>query len=780
MKTIKFLTMAVAALMMAACSSDELESVAKKAGGMVPLEIVPDVSQQTRAAQITATNLTAFIVDVTGKFVDASGTEYTDPVLSMTKSGGDWSYTYTDATHATPADGTLYWLLEGQTATFSAHIMDAGTAVDQKSAQQDVVGAYASKTFNGTDNPGTVSLTFKHAVAKMQFKARVEAAASGSVEATIDIRQVAVRKMKYDGTYAIPTSTNETGVLTAGTDKGDLFTDMRTGTAFISKDDAAATDLGSVFMLPQDVTADALGTTPWNDAYIAVLAQVRIKDGSAQETMLFPKVGAVDNTSYAWLAVPMPAEFTAMEAHHKYVFTLHFSADALGKIDPTQDPYTPAPNNPDVIIDPDDPTHPGGGGFIDPDDAGKDIEPEGKSASPVIVTVQNIYDFEDDGAFDVNEPPAAAPAWDGDLSMVDCAGNVRTSMSTANCYMVHTAGDYKLPLVYGNAIKDDAANTVAYNPGGTASETFSTNFVNHAGNAITAPWIKDNGITVTQAELLWQDAEGLITAVGISGDYQTLTVGKDAATQEGNAVIAAKAGETIVWSWHIWVTKQTFATLTDINTGSHTYSVTPVNLGWVGEATSTTGYNTFYQWGRKDAFIPSTGTGNTNHTVYDISNATVTGFSHTDDNSVTIGGNIQHPTVHYQNTSNYSLCDTQFYNMWDAQQTSNAENTAAATVKTVYDLCPPGFCVPTVGLYYYIKSGGSLSSGYTYNGVFFPASGYRYNSSGNLNGVGTYGSCWSATPSGGTYGRYFVFDYSSCGLSSNLRAVGCPVRAVAE
>lgn len=224
MKTIKFLTMAVAALMMAACSSDELESVAKKAGGMVPLEIVPDVSQQTRAAQITATNLTAFTVDVTGTFVDAGGTEYTNPVLSMTKSGGDWSYTYTDATHATPADGTLYWPLEGQTATFSAHIMDAGTAVDQKSAQQDVVGAYASKTFNGTDNPGTVSLTFKHAVAKMQFKARVEAAASGSVEATIDIRQVAVRKMKYDGTYAIPTSTNETGVLTATADyqKSDL------------------------------------------------------------------------------------------------------------------------------------------------------------------------------------------------------------------------------------------------------------------------------------------------------------------------------------------------------------------------------------------------------------------------------------------------------------------------------------------------------------------------------------------------------------------------------
>ena len=376
-----------------------------------------------------------------------------------------------------------------------------------------------------------------------------------------------------------------------------------------------------------------------------------------------------------------------------------------------------------------------------------------------------------------------------DLSMVDCAGNARANgMSTANCYMVHTAGKYKLPLVYGNAIKAGAANTAAYNPEGTASETFSTNFVNHADVAITAPWIKDNkdatnnNITVTQAQLLWQDAQGLVTAVGIDGDYLTLTVGKDADTQEGNAVIAAKDAEgTIVWSWHIWVTKQTFATLTTVDTGSHIYQLTPVNLGWVGDATSTTGYCTFYQWGRKDAFIPSTGGGNTNHTVYDISNATVSGFTNTNDNSVTIGGNIQHPTVHNYNYDDFGPCDTQYYNMWDAQKTSNT-NAAAATVKTVYDPCPPGFCVPTSGLYNYIKNQTrpTFSKGYTYSGVFFPASGCRNDYSGDLSDVGTYGNYWSATPNDGTDGRYFYFRSSSWSLGSYSRALGCPVRAVAE
>lgn len=368
-----------------------------------------------------------------------------------------------------------------------------------------------------------------------------------------------------------------------------------------------------------------------------------------------------------------------------------------------------------------------------------------------------------------------------DLSMVDCAGNARANgMSTANCYMVHTAGNYKLPLVYGNAIKNGQTNAAAYT-GVTAASTgrpTTLTFPRHDGEAITAPWIKNNGITVTQAELLWQDAEGLITAVGIDGDYLTLTVGMDADTQEGNAVIAAKAGETIVWSWHIWVTNQTFATLTEVNTGSHTYQLTPVNLGWVGDATSTTGYCTFYQWGRKDAFIPGTGTDTNNHTVYDINNndVTTTAFTHTNDNNVTIGGNIQQPTVHNYNNRTLGPCNSQFYNMWDAQQTSN-DIAAAATVKTVYDPCPPGFCVPTIGLYNYI--GSQTSTDYTFSGVFFPASGSRGGSSGGLS-VGSWGYNWSATPNDITRGRYFSFSSSRGSLGSSSRATGCPVRAVAE
>ena len=392
-----------------------------------------------------------------------------------------------------------------------------------------------------------------------------------------------------------------------------------------------------------------------------------------------------------------------------------------------------------------------------------------------------------------------------DLSMVDNAGVARSTMSTANCYMVHTAGDYKLPLVYGNAIKDGADNTVAYKPGvltPTPANPYCTNFENHAGDPITAPWItkattgtgadKGMGIVVSTAELLWQDAQGLITAVGIDGDYLTLTVGKDATTQEGNAVIAAKSGDDIVWSWHIWVTKETFATLTTVATGSHNYKVTPVNLGWVATGgDGKQGYNTYYQWGRKDAFIPSTGSGNTDHTVYNISNAPVTGLAYTPSTTATIADNIKNPTTHYYNSTstNYGPCTATYYNMWDALQTGTG-NITTATVKTVYDPCPAGFCVPTSNLYYYIKNGSvSFDWDDTNKGrnltsvtpsVFFPASGCRNYSSGSLSNVGSYGYYWSASLHSSSYGHFLNFYSSNWNWDGSRRAYGYLVRAVAE
>ena len=380
MKTTKYLAMAVAALMMAACSSDEIASVAQK--GSAPLEIVPVVKTQTRAAQITMDNLTALTVDVTGTFVTADGNDVVNPVLTLAKSGSTWSYTY-NGDNA----GPLYWPNNAETATFSAHTLADGATVNELTAQTDVVGDYTTKAFDGTNNPGAVALELKHAVSKMQFKARIQGEAADELKVKIDIKQVAVRAMNYAANYAKPAAAEATmGVLALGDSpaKADLTVASASAGTFITlntTDATASTDLGQLFMVPQTVTAETLSESTWDDSYIAVYAQIRTVQGDV-ETMVFPTVGAVDETSYAWVAVPMPSDFTQMQAHHKYIFTINFSADALGKVDRNQEPVIPG--------------------------GGEDIEIEGRSSQPVTVTVENVYDFEEGGDVDVNMPTASA------------------------------------------------------------------------------------------------------------------------------------------------------------------------------------------------------------------------------------------------------------------------------------------------------------------------------------------------------------------------------------
>ena len=390
-----------------------------------------------------------------------------------------------------------------------------------------------------------------------------------------------------------------------------------------------------------------------------------------------------------------------------------------------------------------------------------------------------------------------------DLSKVDNAGNKRATMTTANCYLVHGEGDYKIPLVYGNAIKNGADNRVAYYPGENSTITNGTNqFINHASTPISGPWItkstsgtgvnKGMGLTATSAELLWQDRSGLITSVSVNGDYLEFTVGSFGG---GNALIAVKDGSTILWSWHIWATTETLASTTAINTGSHTYNVTDVNLGWVPTGGSgKQGYCPYYQWGRKDPFIPCNGTtnGNTNKTVYNISGATVTGITNSQ-TSVSIADNIKNPTTHYYNSSNYGPCNTTYYNMWDAKN-NKTDNVATATKKTIYDPCPPGFCIPTGNLWYYFGNGSSRSdsnwdstdkgktwsTGITGDALWFPAAGCRLSSSGSLSSVGSNGYYWSATPSSTIRGHHLNFFSSYWSWNSYYRAVGFSVRPVSE
>ena len=412
---------------------------------------------------------------------------------------------------------------------------------------------------------------------------------------------------------------------------------------------------------------------------------------------------------------------------------------------------------------------------------------------------------------------------DVDLSMVDNAGNARATRTTANCYLVHNPGTYKIPLVYGNAIKDGVTNSLAYHAT-SSGDNIKPDLVNHADAAITDPWLKNNSATPDGAELLWQDVNGMITAVGIDGDFLTFTV---AGTAAGNAVIAAKIGSTIVWSWHIWVTDETtLSATTAVDAETHTYAVAGVNVGWVSDKVNTTyqgsscvvratcngvtleftvqqpnyvaqtfsnGRNPYYQWGRKDPEIPMNLFTNYNCNTYDISGNTVTTSS---SNTITIvsgaysiGTTIQNPQKHYYNSSNLGPYNENKYNYWDINQNSTGAITTA-TVKTVYDPCPPGFCVPTGQLYNWMDSKTSTWTStsnqqgrmLTYNSynIFFPAAGRRRNTDCRLYDAGSEGSCWSA--SANSSNSVHILRASEIGFrwSSGRPAVGYSVRPVAE
>jgi hypothetical protein len=298
--------------------------------------------------------------------------------------------------------------------------------------------------------------------------------------------------------------------------------------------------------------------------------------------------------------------------------------------------------------------------------------------------------------------------------------------NTANCYIINAAGTYKFPLVYGNGLKNGANNEPAYSGDG---------YVNHLGESITSPYIYDNnGCEPDHAKLLWQDAQGMIKKVSLSDNntYITFeTAGQDDIGQ-CNALIAVQdADDNILWSWHIWITFYDPSKGTDkvdnwkdkeiisFESGKK-YTIMPINLGWCDESTyyvgredsiilrqtatrenktikviqrpeiiGTNGSQTFYQWNRKDPFIPadvSAGFNNNstitypNKKIYDIDGNEIKNENIEDyekqlecDTKMSIQNMILHPTTF-------------------ATSFSGSKETWVKT-KTIYDPSPVGYMI---------------------------------------------------------------------------------------
>ena len=415
-----------------------------------------------------------------------------------------------------------------------------------------------------------------------------------------------------------------------------------------------------------------------------------------------------------------------------------------------------------------------------------------------------------------------------DLSTHDIKGNT-TLRNTANCYIISHPGYYKIPLVYGNAIKNGGKNESAYQTSNTGTFIL-THFKDHNNQDITEPWITQSNSGANapdNAKVVWADESGLVTNLGLTGSGTNAFVQFEvpaATIKNGNAVIAVTRGGTVVWSWHLWFTHDdALNTVTCTNFQNHEYKFTQENLGmkytaWSGtsytsprsikvkvrqtkgqispatrtEAVLTItqnpgsarqGYNTFYQFGRKDAF-PGTNT---------LAEGSLSEMQH---GGYSLQNTIQHPDMFYGWNSGYE--DVYFKNIWSANNTS-ADYNDNPVVKTVYDPCPAGFHMPASNAFTgFTKNGqngsiinvsGAWDNGWNFNNkisspdaaVYFPASGRRLYNNGSLILVGGDGYYWSAVPLSTGTGCYLYFFQSSVFPQYyGIRSMGYSVRPVAE
>lgn len=402
--------------------------------------------------------------------------------------------------------------------------------------------------------------------------------------------------------------------------------------------------------------------------------------------------------------------------------------------------------------------------------------------------------------------------------------------NTANSYLISAPGYYRIPLVYGNAVKGGTTNESSYKTAHTGTDVLS-NFKDHLGNDITTPYINVQNASnpATQASIVWMDQKDLVDGLTVTnnGDKSFVNFHVSAANiKNGNAVIAVKSADgTIMWSWHLWFDhSDALSTIACTNHEGDNFKVTKNILGYtiykwkstsyesprvarmkieqeVGNGAKKSAYITItqspyaekeystalYQFGRKDAF-PGT------NTLYEST------FVENGGDNISIVNAIQNPGTFYTDGNTWGT-EYRYFNLWSMQTTSQTDANKTL-VKTVYDPCPVGFSMPPVktfsgvtttgttntnnkdinalgdwdqGWHFYAKDSSSPST------VYYPAIGSRTAKEGKLYGVKDRGYYWVGVPSSTSAGNNLDIRNTIVIPANNLnRAVGCSIRPVAQ
>ena len=402
---------------------------------------------------------------------------------------------------------------------------------------------------------------------------------------------------------------------------------------------------------------------------------------------------------------------------------------------------------------------------------------------------------------------------------------------TANSYIAHTNASFRFDAsVKGNGADDG-----------------NTFYIGYHGLEITE---------AAYADLAWEstfDADKTRSTKIISGapvySQEEQAVYFSTGETQGNAVISVHDAEgEILWSWHIWVSDEPVKT-----SKGNGLEWMDRNLGALNnDPEDIANRGMLYQWGRKDPFLPSPAAyrevpfhtyddeGNlleTEEEYYAIQaqieqarvalniNNTQTGDGSKEWEYVSVvpvalqaPGNIEHSV---QNPTTVLGCRTdipigEYVFDWYLQQDLVGKNgslqqsqsdlwgyaQAGTAYKTIFDPCPPGYCVPDAGVWSDFNSSttnvnnpaspfpafGSINSGVYYwplphdkipeSPVYYPASGIIQGTGGN-SGTTTVYSVTSRRASKTTMRSMSI---TSSGLSLYRGDIGmnlaCPVRCV--
>ena len=789
-------------------------------------DVCPDTAVLTRATPVKDDNMYgSFGVSAysyTGSWSESRTPDYFYNATASKSGSGDYAlastYYWPGASYKmkffayAPKDNGQY-VLSGSTHPGSPTI--GVTIPSDVNDQEDLLVAQTAELAGNTNT--AVALTFNHALTAVRF-------VCGNDMQDGTVKSVSLKNVYSKGTYNMGTQTWSD--VDTPADFSQTLDKSTTGTP----NEALTTDAQTFMMIPQTLPDGAqieVVFTDYAGTDHTLTADIKGTEWPIGKTVTYKISSSSINWTYE-LSVNMPGDFTYSGGTQQYSVT-SYKHNSRGDKQPAQwkaqfseygGPWTDT--SPTWLTGF---TASGAGGEIPQSYTATVSAQIGTDNSPHTTALQSA----------IEKGTETAP-----YNLANQTGS-STVQNTANCYVVSAPGYYCFPLVYGNAIKNGTTNTSAYTSNKTGSNILKT-FINHTGNPITSPYIKENsGCVPAKAELLWQDAPGLISNVQYNNSQMQLFVNPEnyisfqvnaLTIRQGNAVIAIKdAGDNVLWSWHIWVTDENIGQTIEVtNHQSQKYKFMPVNLGWcdgrtetyaersckvkftagdaskeviikqVSASITTGGNHPYYQWGRKDPFLPSNGLANTNKIWYDKDGNAHTESPQTENLSTGIAcikNYILKPDVMH---SQYSG-DNTYANLWSADNnvyTANDEN----VIKTIYDPSPVGFKLPPSNAF----TGFTTTGNYTNNTsqingewdsslkgwnfytdssknktIFFPASGYRHYSTGGALSVGRYGYFWSAVPYYQYHGRNLGFHLSLVNpLNNNERAGGFGLRSSQE